>query len=367
MSDVRVLQVVLGLNPGGTERLVIELATRLHARTPTAICCLDDEGAWAAEVEGKGIRVHALHRPPGFHPSIGRAVAGVARHHRATVIHAHHYSPFVYSACTRLAGLRTPIVFTEHGRLSDAGPSGKRRLANWFLRQTAARSFGVSNDVRLHVVAEGFAPEAVGVIYNGIDVGPVPPPEQRAEVRQSLGVSDDTLVLATVARLDPVKDLGVLLDAVHATPDVPMLLLVIGDGAERPALEARAAALGLGPRVRFLGHRNDARRWLAGCDVYVNTSVSEGVSLTILEGMAACLPVLATAVGGTPEVVDDSCGLLVPARDAAACAAALRRLAADRPARERMGAAGRERVETRFTLDRMVSDYAAVYEELGAG
>lgn len=367
MSEPRVLQVVLGLNPGGTERLVIELATRLHARIPMAVCCLDDEGAWAAEVEGKGVRVHALHRPPGFRPSLGRAVAHVARQHRATVIHAHHYSPFVYAACSRLAGLRTPIVFTEHGRLSDAGPSGKRRLANRFLRNLAARSFGVSNDVRLHIVAEGFAADAVGVIYNGIDVGPAPTTALRADVRQSLGVTDDTVVLATIARLDPVKDLRVLLDAVHAVPDVPLLLLVVGDGSERAALEAQAGTLGLGARVRFLGHRNDARHWLAGCDAYVNTSVSEGVSLTILEGMAACLPVVATAVGGTPEVVDDSCGVLIPARDSASCAAALRRIAANRGQRETMGMAGRRRVESRFTLDRMVSDYAAVYEELGAG
>ncbi len=367
MSGVRVLQVVLGLNPGGTERLVIELATRLHGRIPTAVCCLDDAGAWAPEVEARGVAVHALNRQPGFHPSLGRRVAAVARRHGATVIHAHHYSPFVYSGCTRLAGLFTPIVFTEHGRLSDAGPSAKRRLANGALRQLAARTYGVSNDVRLHLVAEGFAANAVGVIYNGIDLGPAPGPEDRASVRRSLGVADDVLVLATIARLDPVKDLGILLRAVHAAADVPLLLLVIGDGSERAALEAEAASLGLGNRVRFLGHRNDARTWLGGCDAYVNTSISEGVSLTILEGMAARLPVIATRVGGTPEVVDEHCGVLIPAREPAACADALRRLGRDRALRSAMGAAGRQRVEAHFVLDRMVNDYAAVYRELGAG
>ena len=366
MNGARVLQVVLGLNPGGTERLVIELATRLHQRTPTAICCLDDEGAWAPEVESRGVAVHALHRTPGFHPALGRRVAALARQHRATVIHAHHYSPFVYSACSRLALLRTPIVFTEHGRLSDSGPSAKRRMANRMLRGLAARAFGVSNDVRLHLVAEGFDADDVGVIYNGIDVGPPPTAALRAEVRQSLTVNDDVLVLGTVARLDPVKDLSVLLRAVQATADLPVLLLVIGDGSEKAALESEASTLGLGGRVRFLGHRNDARRWLAGCDAYVNTSVSEGVSLTILEGMAARLPIVATAVGGTPEVIDEACGVLIPARDPAACAAALRRLAMDRALRETMGDAGRRRVEARFTLDRMVHDYAAVYEKLGA-
>ncbi len=367
MTPARVLQVVLGLNPGGTERLVVELATRLHGHIPTAVCCLDAAGAWAPEVEAHGIHVGALNRPPGFHPLIGRAVAAAVRAHGATVIHAHHYSPFVYSCCTRLAGLTTPIVFTEHGRLSDAGPSGKRRMANAVLRRMAARAFGVSDDVRLHLVAEGFGAEKVGVIYNGIDVGPVPDRTTRAQVRADLGVTDDVLVMATIARLDPVKDLAVLLKAVHeASADVPLLLLVIGDGPERAGLEAEASALGLGGCVRFLGHRNDARRWLAGCDVYVNTSVSEGVSLTILEGMAAALPVVATAVGGTPEVVNDDCGMLIPARHPSGCAAALRRLGADRELGRSLGRRGRARVEARFTLDRMVHDYAAVYTELGA-
>lgn len=367
MSDARVLQVVLGLNPGGTERLVVELAARLQDRIPTAVCCLDNEGAWAEEVDAHGITVSALNRPPGFHPLLGRKVAALARRHRATVIHAHHYSPFVYSCCTRLAGLTTPIVFTEHGRLSDAGPSSKRRIANRFLSGMAAQTFGVSNDVRLHLVGEGFPPDAVGVIYNGIDVGPAPSPAERASVRQTLGIADDVVVLGTIARLDPVKDLSVALRAVeNASSDVRLLLLVIGDGPERVALEAEAAALGLGNRVRFLGHRDDARRWLAGCDVYLNTSVSEGVSLTILEGMAARLPVLATAVGGTPEVVDDTCGVLVPARDARACADGLRRIGRDRCMRATLGDAGRRRVESQFTLDRMVDEYAAVYRQVGA-
>jgi len=120
------------------------------------------------------------------------------------------------------------------------------------------------------------------------------------------------------------------------------------------------------PIVRFLGHRDDARHWLAGCDLYANSSISEGVSLTILEAMAAALPVVATRVGGTPEVVDDSCGRLVPARDAESLAAAVGELAGQPALRQSLGRAGRSRVETRFTLDRMVNDYAAVYREVSA-
>src|SRR4051794_1407845 len=98
----RVLQCVLSLNPGGTERLVVELARRLHRDIPTAVCCLDDSGAWSPQVTDAGIEVHALNRAPGFVPRLGQAIAGLAAQHRATVVHCHHYSPFVYGALARL-------------------------------------------------------------------------------------------------------------------------------------------------------------------------------------------------------------------------------------------------------------------------
>lgn len=361
----RVLQVVLSLNPGGTERLVLELARRLHPELPTAVCCLDEAGAWAGDLEASGVSVTALGRRPGFQAALGVRVATAARRHGATVLHAHHYSPFVYAALARLRQPGLRLVFTEHGRLSDTGPSSKRRLVNPVLRRFASRTFAVSEDVRRHLIAEGFAGEQVGVIYNGIDAGPVPDDATRADVRRALDAAPDCLVLGTIARLDPVKDLGTLLESaaglVQRSLDV--VIAVIGDGDDRANLERAAARLGIAERVRFLGHREDARRWLAGCDVYVNSSISEGVSLTILEAMAARLPVVATAVGGTPEVVTTGCGVLVPARDPGALAAAVRELAAQPGRRVELGAAARRQVEARFTLDRMIQEYRAVYED----
>jgi glycosyltransferase involved in cell wall biosynthesis len=116
--------------------------------------------------------------------------------------------------------------------------------------------------------------------------------------------------------------------------------------------------------VQFLGQRNDARDWLAGLDVFVNSSTSEGVSLTILEAMAAGLPVVVTAVGGTPEVVTPECGRLVPPRQPQAIADALVALGSDRAQAAAMGRAGRARAEARFTLDRMIADYRSVYLEV---
>jgi glycosyltransferase involved in cell wall biosynthesis len=360
----RVLQVVLSLNPGGTERLVLELVTRLGPSMPTAVCCLDEAGDWAKRLEDQGIVVHALRRAPGFQPHLGRAIAEVAERHGATVIHAHHYSPFVYSCLARRRTHGVRLVYTEHGRVTDAPPSPKRRLVNrLYFARVPAHVFAVSDDLRRHMVQEGFPARRVGVIYNGIAVGDAAAAAARRRQRDALGVSDDAAVVGTIARLDPVKDLGTMLRAVaDARRTRPVVALIVGDGPERAALETLAAQLDLTAHVRFLGHRDDARDWLAACDLFVNSSLSEGVSLTILEAMAASLPVAATAVGGTPEVVTPECGRLVPARSPAELARAILDIVGDPDTARRMGATARARVCAHFTIERMVQQYRDVYE-----
>jgi len=365
-----VMQLVLNLDPGGTERLAIELVSRLAGRYPMVVCCLDEPGAWAGEVTGRGVPVVALGRAAGFHPSLGLRIATLAEAHAVSVLHCHHYSPFVYGA---IATLRRPglrLVYTEHGRLSDAPPTRKRRLANTVLSRLAGPTFCVSAALRTHVVAEGFPRHRVGVIHNGIAVGPVPGAAERHAARAALGLDASAVVVGTAARLDPVKDLGALVAALATAraqrPDLS--LVVVGDGPERVALEAAAHAQGVAGAVQFTGYRVDVRQLLPAFDLYVNCSVSEGVSLTILEAMAAGLPVVATSVGGTPEVVvDGSTGRLVPARAPAALSAALLALAGDEGLRRQWGAAGRSRVESAFTIERMTDDYVRVYDRLLTG
>jgi glycosyltransferase involved in cell wall biosynthesis len=331
-----------------------------------AVCCLDEPGSWAKELTNSGIRVSALDRKPGFNWWLGHGIAAMAAEHRANVLHAHHYSPFVYSALARLERPSLRVIFTEHGRLSDRGPSKKRRWANRVLRSAASDVFSVSSELSEHLAAEGFPQGKVRTIYNGIDVGPLPDSATRDAVRNELGVGERASVIGTIARLDPVKDLSSLLEASRLVgPSREILVVIIGDGPERASLEAQAKQSGLGAVVRFLGQRADARRWLAGCDLYVNCSTSEGVSLTILEAMAAGLPIIATSVGGTPEVVDNTCGRLVPARDPATLAESINQLMNSPTERRSLGAAARARVESRFTLDRMVAEYADVYAGRG--
>jgi glycosyltransferase involved in cell wall biosynthesis len=289
-------------------------------------------------------------------------LARVAARHRAALLHCHQYSPFVYGRLARALVPGLQLVFTEHGRLSDAPASAKRRLANRFLSRGDMVMCAVSADLRNFMADEGLPTERIRVVHNGIEIGPAVNEQATAEVRRSLNVAPETFLVGTVARLDPVKDLGTLLEAATLARR-PLEVAIVGDGPERADLERRASDLGIAGRVRFLGHRGDVRRILSALDVFVNCSTSEGVSLTILEAMASAVPVIATAVGGTPEVVVDGVsGVLVPARTPDRLAEAIDRLAASPAERRSLAAAGRARVEQFFSLDRMIADYRAIYE-----
>jgi glycosyltransferase involved in cell wall biosynthesis len=368
-ADARVVHVALSLDVGGTERLIIEMVKRLAPRS-AAVCCLDAPGSWATVLTDLGIPVVALHRKPGFRPSLALQLAAVAARFRANVIHCHHYSPFVYG---QLAALRSPklhVVFTEHGRLSDAPPSAKRWLANQVMGRLPGAFYAVSEDLRQHLLAEGFRPDRVGVIYNGIELGTEPGPADREDARRRLGMVEEAFVIGAAGRLERVKDLGTLLEAFASVrARMPRArLVIVGGGAERLRLEQQVSALGLQRAVQFTGHRDDVRCLLPGFDVFVNSSTSEGVSLTILEAMASRLPVVATRVGGTPEVVEDGLsGVLVPARAPGQLAHAIVELASHPDRAAPMGTAGRKRVEARFSIDRMVDRYAGVYDSLTSG
>ena len=358
----RVMQLVLSLSPGGTERLVIEICKLLSARVESLVCCLDRPGEWAGELTNAGIPVVALGRDPGFQPGLAVHIAKLIKANKIDVVHCHHYSPYVYGLMAAMLA-NVQLVFTEHGRLSNAEPSRKRRLVNPIFSMMGGRVCSVSSDLKQHMVAEGFPARRVQVVYNGIEPGHRPTPRDRDEARGMLGVPRDALVVGTIGRLDPVKNLELFLRsfALFRERHPHAVAVIIGDGPERAGLGAAAVQLGIEASVIFAGYQSNARGLMAAFDIYLNTSTYEGVSLTILEAMAAALPVVATEVGGNPEVVvDHETGVLAPARSYA-IADALGLVARSPRRRQAMGDAGRWRVIRHFSIARMVDDYATAY------
>jgi glycosyltransferase involved in cell wall biosynthesis len=349
-----VLHVTLSLNPGGAERLVIDLCKELRRRFRVAVCCLDEFGTWADQLTGVGIDVARLGRAPGFQLGLVRRLAQLARQQGASLLHCHQYTPFVYGLlASRLSS--TAVVYTEHGRLTDTEPTLKRRIANRALRLLPFHGYAVSCELRADLIRAGFPASRVGVIRNGVSVTPADALLSQYEARARLGVPRDAFIVGTIARLDPVKNLATLIEGV-ARLRVPVHLVVVGDGPERARLEQLAA--GLGVQATFAGAIAEARRILPAFDVFANTSLTEGISVTILEAMDARVPIVATRVGGTAEVLEDGrTAYLVPARSPDAVASALRELASQPARRSEIV------LESKFSLASMIDKYIAAYGE----
>src|SRR5215213_9958348 len=238
----RVMQLVLSLSPGGTERLVIELCRRLAADVDTVVACLDEPGEWAAEVTKLNIPVISLGRKPGFHPALSVRLGEVIKARLINVIHCHHYSPFVYGLLAAVMNPAVRLVFTEHGRLHGVGVSAKRRLVNPVLARWPSTICAVSAALKRHMVEEGFPERSIQVLYNGIELGARAQPAERAAMRAAMRLGNDAFVLGSVGRLDPVKNLGALLDAVGLLKQryPATKAVIVGDGSDRQALIERA-------------------------------------------------------------------------------------------------------------------------------
>jgi glycosyltransferase involved in cell wall biosynthesis len=284
------------------------------------------------------------------------------------VVHSHlGTSDCVGSVASRLLGV--PAVSTLHQAEWVGGShrgSARLRLTALARRRCARRIIAVSESARRAYLATGWeAPERVTVVHNGV-AGKAVPGAGRA-VRRELGIPVDVPVVAMVATLRPEKCHEVALAALPAlrarVPDVRLLLA--GDGPTRPRLEDLTRAVGR-EGVIMTGHRDDVMAVLDAADVLLHPSRIEAFPTVLLEAMAASVPIVATAVGGVPEIMRDGEGglLLEPPPDQGRLVAALEPLLGDPVLRRRMGAAGRERFERDFTLDRWVKKTRSVYESV---
>ena len=361
--SLTILHVTWSLQTGGLEMVVLDLA-RLGPEfgLRPLVACLEKAGDLVPRLEAAGTPYYKLDKRPGIDPGAVRRLARLVREQRVDVLHAHNQGAMFYCG---LAGLltRRPVVYTRHG--ASFGKDASHRWMSRLVSRMARLVVCVGRDALRVTRERDKVPAAKArLIYNGADLelfdGAA---DSRAAVRAELGLAEDDQVIITVGRLSGLKDQAGLIAAVAAL-DAARLVLV-GDGEERQALEATARRLGVSHRVIFTGVRRDVPRLLGAADVFALSSLSEGISIAILEAMAAGLPVVATRVGGNPEIViDGQTGLLVEPGRPDLLAAALEQLLKDPRRAAALGAAGRRRAEEKFSLRAMVGAYAAMYREV---
>lgn len=375
---VRVAYIVHTFEMGGLERCVARLCNHLDRdRLRPMVVCLSRSGAAADWIERDDVPIIELRKRDGNDPLLVRRLARALNEHRVDIVHSHNWGTLVETSLAR-RWARVPVhVHAERGTLmgdlNGGGLRGRLRAAaaRWAMNR-ADYVVTVAESVRQKLTARcGRLRTPVQVIPNGVDAPTVSMSEtQLVQRRQTLGIAREAIVLGSVGRLVPVKDFGNAIDAVSELRrrghDVHLIL--VGDGPEHDRLAARADERGIADRVRLVGRQEDVGNWLAMMDIYLNVSLSEGMSQSILEAMAAGLPMVVTDVGDNAILVDgeDPCGLVVPPASSVAIAAAAANLLEGSVHRLKLSRNGRARYARCYTADAMIQAYQHLYSELHA-
>ncbi len=371
---MRIAVIITGLGIGGAEALLLRVARTIDRAkyNLTFFCLYDDDNRLIPAFQEAGYTVHVAKvfdytRPLPFRYNV-RAILRLARLLRQggyDVVETHLPHANTVGRLAALMAGRRRLIASEHNTAVKS-----RWQVRWdcLLAPRTARIRCVSESVKAFVCEQpGIRPDRCTVIYNGIDPAAYASAEDRRAAKERLGIPAGETVIGTVGRLHPQKGYGDLLDAfaqvVQQRPDTRLVLA--GDGRERATLEARAAGLGLGDRVRFLGFRQDVPALLRAFDVFVLSSHYEGFGLVIIEAMAAGVPVISTAIPTSQEIIEPEVnGLLTPVQQPAALAETILALLADEALRERLVGRGVRTVAERFSQQTMVRALERLYTEV---
>lgn len=359
---MRIVHVVQSLGLGGQERLVLHLSRELRRRGhDVSVVSLTPGGAMKGDFETPGplhVRAIELERREGFDALLPVRLFAELLLLRPDVVHTHNPSPMLYAVpLARALGVHA-IVHTKHG----ANIYGPRSLhaARAVARMTTAFvacSDGTAVTAR---AKEHVPPRLLRVVPNGIPLGDFDPERKdRARIRAELGIPEDAFVIGTVGRLAPEKEQALMIAAAAPLLREKVHLVLVGDGPERKALEKLRDEHA--PYIHLTGVRSDVGALLSAFDVFTLTSRTEGLPLVVPEAMAAGLPVVATAVGGVPDIVPPTVGILARAGDRDGLEEAYRRLYVDEAERNAMGQAAIVHARERFSVEAMTDRYLELY------
>lgn len=365
----KLVYVVNSLNPGGTEKLVVEMSLAFAPEFDVEVLCLDEPGLWADTLRVAGIPVHCLWRQPGLDLAMPVKLARFLKRTGARIVHAHQCTAWFYAALSRFLEAGPRLLLEEHGRFFPEVKNPKRIFVNRLLaKRRTHRVIAVSEDIRTRLQQyEGLDADQTRVIYNGVKVDPPLTRDARDAMRRELGFQPDSFVVGTVGRFDPIKNLPMLVGSMaRAAGSCENLRgLLVGDGPVFRDVRALIEREGLSDRVRLTGFRGDARTLIQCMDLFVLSSVSEGTSMALLEAMASGVPVAVTDVGGNPEVVlNGKTGWVVPSGSVDALSTVIVACIEDARQRQAFAAAGQSRFEALFTFDRMIEHYREQYRTL---
>jgi glycosyltransferase involved in cell wall biosynthesis len=365
MGDVAAIAVGLFTYQfGGAERIAVDLAVEFRRRGYRVVCFAfhDSDGPMRTQLEELNIRCLDMSYPN--RGGVFRRLKylwrfwRMLRREQIRALHVHHTAALILCGIPAWLARVPRVLMTEHALQWRERPR-VRGPARFYCRYAHEITVVEPGQIDYFRTELGVPAGRLHCVANGVAV-PVRNPQWIAQLRQELGISAGAFAFFFVGRLEPVKDLGTLLEAFAALPPelaVRARLYLVGEGAERAPLEARRDALGLADRVVFLGARSDASRLLMAADAFAMSSKSEGLPMVLLEAMAAGVPCVATAVGGISQLLAEERGLLVPAQSAARLAAAMASIAGSPELRARLAANALQNVRENHSLEAITDRY----------
>ena len=373
MKMKNIMYVVYSLEIGGLEKCVIDLVNGVDRKSYNPmICCLSTTGPYAEKILDDSVEIFEMNKKSGNDLLLPFRLALLFRRKKVDIVHSGNWVTMVEAFLgAKLAQVPTIIHMEQGMELNDLeNLSGFQNCARRVCKRLS--SFGikkivtVSDDLKnyLHGTTR-IKKDKIEVIYNSVDVRSYSKGNtDRKTVRAQLGLSDRNIMIGSVGRLVGVKNYSSLIESmIQVTKaDHEVKLFIIGDGPLREELESQIDISGLNQSVALMGERNDIPDLLGAMDIYVLPSIFEGISISILEAMAAKLPVVATRVGGNPEIiVKGKTGFLVESRNSGELALRLIELAKDQGKRSDFSKAAFRRVKEVFNNEIMVSEYSELY------
>ncbi len=365
---IKVMHLTNSLNIGGLETLLLSLLGQIdRTLVSPSVCTMTPASSLIPEFEAANVNVFTLDKKNGLDPVFLAQLVRLLKSQEINVLHTHNFGAWLYGAIAgKLAGIS--VVNTEHSNV----PSHNRRrvVIERMLSKISHKIICDSQAVLDYMTQyQKISPDKSVLILNGVDCDRFGQTPDNVSVRQTvLGIDQEQTAIGIIARLVPVKNHAGLLHAIKVLKETEVSrfkLVIVGDGPEKTSLQALCQQLELDDVVIFTGARRDIPQIMSALDIFVLNSFSEGLPITLLEAMAARKSVVATRVGGIPEILGDDgqAGTLVPRDNPVAVAQALRELIMDKEKRTHMGLAGRERVLQKASLRSMSRSYEAVYQD----
>jgi len=378
VAKVRLLELRNTYKWGGGPDKTILLSAEQHDRDKVEVVVAyvrdasDQEFCIGQKAQAKGLTFYEIEETSKFDFSVVQTLSEIVMRHNINLIHSHDYKSdlFAYLLRRKVRQLRPALISTMHGWALD----GFRGRVFWRLDVSLMRTFdhliAVSRATKKQMVDAGIPTELISVVHNGIDTHTWSPCQTNVAMQEALGLENAVPIIGYVGRLSAEKDLYSWLRAVAlVTTEYPQArFVIVGEGRNDSLLaELRkmAAGLDIADKVKFLGYRENLPAIYATFDIFFLSSLREGICNSLLEAMAVGIPVVATDVGGTKElVIDGQTGYMVPNGDFEAMAQSLLRLACDSSLRKKIGVAGRKRIENDFSFASRLSRIETLYERI---